>query len=156
MTVHAFSHIALRVTQLDRSLRFYRDGLGFREVSRIEVVGGPTALLLDAPEAPLSAIFLERDGTTLELQQISLPGGRELEMPEVGLGWSHIGVRVEDLEKVAGDLCALGGQVIEVSRYRHPELGSHVVFVADPDGARVELIQLPGDPGQLVGTPSAP
>ena len=156
MTVHAFSHIALRVTQLDRSLRFYRDGLGFREVSRIEVVGGPTALLLDAPEAPLSAIFLERDGTTLELQQISLPGGRELEMPEVGLGWSHIGVRVEDVEKVAGALCALGGQVIEASRYQHPELGSDVVFVADPDGARVELIQLSGDPDQLLGTPSAP
>jgi catechol 2,3-dioxygenase-like lactoylglutathione lyase family enzyme len=78
MTVHAFSHIALRVTDLARSLRFYRDGLGFREVSRIEVEGGPTALLLDAPDAALSAIFLERDGTTLELQTLSLPDGREL------------------------------------------------------------------------------
>jgi lactoylglutathione lyase len=156
MTVHAFSHIALRVTELDRSLHFYRDGLGFREVSRIDVEGGPTALLLDAPEASLSAIFLERDGTTLELQTLSLPDGRKLRMPEVGLGWSHIGVRVDDVEKVAETLCALGGRIIESSRYRHPELGSHVLFVTDPDGARVELIQLPGDPGQVVGTPSAP
>ncbi len=156
MTVHAFSHIALRVTDLDRSLRFYRDGLGFREVSRIEVEGGPTALLLGAPDAALSAIFLERDGTSLELQTLSLPDGRELRMPEVGLGWSHIGVRVDDAEKTAEALRILGGEVIESSRYQHPELGSHVLFVADPDGARVELIQLAGDPDQLVGTPSGP
>jgi len=156
VTIHAFSHIALRVTRLDRSLPFYRDGLGFREVSRIDVEGGPTALMLDAPKARLSAIFLEREGTTLELQQLSLPDGRELVMPEVGLGWSHIGVRVDDAEKVAGVLCALGGRIIESSRYQHPELDSHVLFVSDPDGARVELIQLPGDPEQIVGKPSAP
>ncbi len=106
--------------------------------------------------ACLSAIFLERDGTTLELQQLSFPDGRELPVPEVGLGWSHIGLRVDDAEKVADALCALGGHVIDSSRYRDPELGSQVFFVSDPDGARVELIELPGDPTQVVGTPSAP
>ena len=156
MTIQLLSHVALRVTELDRSLRFYRDGLGFREVSRVELEGGPTALMLNAPQASTSAIFLERDSTTLELQQLSFPDGRELSMPEVGLGWSHIGLRVDDAEKVAETLCALGGHVIESSRYRDPELGSHVFFVSDPDGARVELIELPGDPRQVVGTPSAP
>lgn len=154
MKIHAFSHIALRVTDLERSLRFYRDGLGFDEVSRVEVQGGPTAQLLDAPEAPLCAIFLTRDGTTLELQRLSLPDGRLLRMPEVGLGWSHVGVRVDDAEEVARALCALGGHVLESSRYHDPALGSHVLFVSDPDGARVELIELPGDPTQVVGTPS--
>ena len=38
--------------------------------------------------------------------------------------------------------------------YRDEQLGSHVLFVCDPDGARVELIQLPGDPGAPVGNPS--
>ena len=96
MTIQFLSHVALRVTELDRSLRFYRDGLGFREVSRVELEGGPTALMLNAPEACLRAVFLERDGTTLELQQLSFPDGRELGVPEVGLGWSHIGLRVDD------------------------------------------------------------
>jgi lactoylglutathione lyase len=155
MTIHTLSHLALRVTDLERSLGFYRDGLGFREVSRVKIEGGPTALMLDAPRASLSAIFLERDGTTLELQQLSLPDGPELSMPDVGLGWSHIGFRVDDAEKVAASLCALGGSIVEASRYQNPELGSHVLFVCDPDGARVELIQLPGDPNQVVGTPSS-
>ena len=156
MTIHTVSHIALRVTDLERSLRFYRDGLGFHEVSRVEVAGGPTALMLDAPNASLSAIFLERDGTTLELQRLSLPDGPELRIPDVGLGWSHIGFRVDDAEKVAAALCVLGGHIIESSRYQDPARGSHVLFVCDPDGARVELIQMPGDPQQAVGTPSAP
>lgn len=154
MKVQAFSHIALRVTELERSLRFYRDGLGFREVSRVSVEGGPTALLLDAPRAQLHAIFLEREGTTLELQTLSLPDGRALVMPGVGLGWSHIGLRVEDVDEVAASLCRLGGRIVESSRYRDPELGSHVLFVCDPDGARVELIALPGDPSRVVGTAS--
>jgi len=155
MTVQAFSHIALRVKDVEHSLRFYRDGLGFREVSRIEVEGAPTALMLNAPEARLRAIFLERDGVMLELQQLAFPDGRELTMPEIGLGWSHVGLRVDDAEKVAGELCALGGRVIESSRYRDPALDSHVLFASDPDGARVELIQLPDDAGQVVGKPSA-
>jgi lactoylglutathione lyase len=156
MTVRAFSHIALRVTDVEQSLRFYQDGLGFREVSRVDVEGAPTALMLDAPEARLRAIFLERDGTMLELQELALTDGRELVMPEIGLGWSHIGLRVDDVEKVASTLCALGGRIIESSRYSDPELGSRVLFVSDPDGARVELIQLPDDASPVVGTPSSP
>jgi lactoylglutathione lyase len=154
VTIQSFSHVALRVSELERSLRFYRDGLGFREVSRIELEGGPTAQMLNAPQAALSAIFLERDGTMLELQQLTFPDRRELSTPDVGLGWSHIGLRVADVGKVAEELCALGGHVIESSRYQDSELGSHVLFVSDPDGARVELIELPGDPGQMVGAPS--
>ena len=153
--IQAVSHIALRVTDLERSLRFYRDGLGFREVSRVEVEGGPTALMMEAPRAVLHAIFLERDGTTLELQTLDLPDGPELTMAGVGLGWSHVGFRVDDAERVAAALCALGGSVVESSRYRDAELGSHVLFVCDPDGARVELIELPGDPSQPVGRATA-
>ena len=154
MSVRAFSHVALRVTDLERSLRFYRDGLGFVEVSRVEVEGGPTALLLGEPKAMLSAIFLERDGVARELQTLVLPDGRILEMPDVGLGWSHIGLRVDDVAETAASLDGLGGEVIESSRYRDLQLGSHVVFVKDPDGARVELIELPGAADQLVGTPT--
>lgn len=149
--IQTFSHIALRVTDLERSLRFYQEGLGFRELSRVEVAGGPTALMMGAPESVLRAIFLERDGTTLELQRLDLPDGPELSMADVGLGWSHVGFRVDDAERVAERLRSLGGSVVESSRYRDAALGSHVLFVCDPDGARVELIELPGDPKDPVG-----
>ena len=152
MTIHTITHIALRVSDLGRSLAYYRDGLGFRETSRIEVEGGPSLQMLNA-EGGLSAIFLERDGVRLELLKLILPRGPEMKPREqVGLGWGHIGFQVEDAETLASHLCELGGGVVESSRYAHPELGSKVLYVTDPDGAMIELIQLPGGMGEVFGS----
>ena len=68
-----YSHVGLCVRDLERSLRFYRDGLGFREVSRLEIAGAPTAELLELPDVRLEARFLERDGLRLELLRYATP-----------------------------------------------------------------------------------
>src|SRR5947208_880691 len=60
------THVGLCVSDLERSLRFYRDLLGFRPVKEIEVEGEPADTLLGLRDVKLRAAYLERDGVTLE------------------------------------------------------------------------------------------
>ena len=152
MPIECFSHIAIRVSDVSRSRRFYRDVLGFRELTELSIEGGPTALLLGEPGVKLDAVFLEREGTRVELQQIDSAGADE-RAGFVRMGLAHIALRVRNLELVTAEAVAAGGSVLEQSYFRHAELGSQVVFVTDPDGTYIELIEAPGDPGQPPGTP---
>jgi catechol 2,3-dioxygenase-like lactoylglutathione lyase family enzyme len=142
MAIQAMTHLAIRVRHLERSVCFYRDLLGFTENSRVDLVGAPSALLIGNPKARLCAVFLERDGVVVELQQLE---GVDGHCEGVNLGYSHIGFRVTDLAGLIEKLRAAGAEVLEGSRYEDETFGSEVIFVTDPDGARIELIAVPGD-----------
>ena len=61
------------------------------------------------------------------------------------LGFTHLCVRVDDVESVATRLVEHGGTVLESTRYSLPMgegRSNDFVFVADPDGVRVELMKL--------------
>ena len=152
MAVQRFSHIAIRVTDLERSRRFYRDVLEFRELTELEIAGGPTALLLDRPDLLLRAVFLERDGTQVELQELDLPDEPEaVSWTRVGL--AHFGLRVDDVDRMLERVVQAGGAVLEASRFRSEAHGSDVVFITDPDGTYVEIIRAAGDPSLPPGEP---
>jgi catechol 2,3-dioxygenase-like lactoylglutathione lyase family enzyme len=138
--IQAFTHLAIKVRDLERSVHFYRDLLGFAENSRVEVVGAPSALLIGDPDAKLSAVFLQRDGVVVELQHVE---GVDTEVDGVNLGLSHIGFKVTHLSALLETLQAAGAVVQERSRYRDEKLGSEVVFITDHDGVRIELIEVP-------------
>ena len=141
MGIQRFTHVCVRVGDLERALGFYRDVLGFEERSRYAGTGGPSAMMLGNPDAALAAVFLERDGVVVELQTLA---GDDPNAPTgVHRGLSHIGFAVTDLPDVLHRLQAAGAQVIEASRYRNPALGSEVIFTTDPDGTRIELIAAP-------------
>jgi catechol 2,3-dioxygenase-like lactoylglutathione lyase family enzyme len=139
--IERFTHVAIRVGDLDRSVAFYRDRLGFEVRTHHVGAGGPSAAMLGDPDAELEAVFLERDGTVVELQTIE--GADPSVITGIQHGLSHIGFMVTDLPAVVRELRAGGADVIEASRYVDPELGSEVVFVTDPDGTRIELIAVP-------------
>ena len=99
MAVRRFSHIAIRVSDLERSRRFYREALEFRELSELEIQGGPTARWLEMPDLGLHAVFLERDGTQVELQELDLPKPDERAGYNT-IGLAHIGLRVDDVRDI--------------------------------------------------------
>ena len=147
------SHLGLCVADLERSLRFYVDGLGFREVSRLDLEGEPSATLLELPGVALRARWLERDGARLELLHYPRPGsvGDGRPRPMNALGFTHLSFRVADLTAAVTRLEALGGRALPHTHVENPRLGLLAVFVSDPDGARIELIEGPGDPAALPG-----
>ena len=148
MTVRKLSHHGLCVSDLERALAFYRDGLGFAEVSRLTFTDPGTQQLLGLPGAKLEAIYLRRDGTTLELLHFPQPGTQLAAGPrplnQVGL--THLSFLVSDLDGVLAKLRALGATVLEATRLDSQGKGSNAIFVTDPDGTRIELVEGDFDP----------
>lgn len=145
------SHVGVCVRDLERSLRFYCDGLGFAKATTYEVGKEFSAALEVSGEASLISQFVERDGFSLELLHYASPrveGAPSSRRNQ--LGFTHLSLAVDDVDRVAKHLAACGGTVLPATRttIRHPDgRRDEFVFVADPDGVRVELMKLtqPGD-----------
>ena len=145
------------VADLERSLRFYCDGLGFSERGRLDVAGPEASTLLGLPDAKLRAVYLERDGTRIELLWFAAPSAaaappapRPVNQP----GLTHLSFRVADLDATLAALTAAGGVALPETRIHNPAFRSGAVFLTDPDGTRIELVEAPGDPAALPGARS--
>jgi catechol 2,3-dioxygenase-like lactoylglutathione lyase family enzyme len=151
VAVRFASHFGICVSDPARSLAFYRDLLGFREAGALEVSDAHSARLLGLGTLDLRARFLERDGMRLELMHFAEPGcERDAAAPRPmnRTGLTHVALRVDDLAATLAALERAGVEVMRETRIRNPELRSEVVYVLDPDGVRIELVEVPGDPTQ--------
>jgi catechol 2,3-dioxygenase-like lactoylglutathione lyase family enzyme len=137
-----FSHVGICVSDLDRSLAFYRDALGFREVRRLDVAGEAPETLLGLQDVDLEAVFLERDGVRIELLHYRSPSHRGSGEPRPmnALGLTHLSLLVTDLAAAIAALESAGARVLYATRTGNAELAGGAVFAVDPDGTRIELI----------------
>jgi len=119
----------LRVGDLDRSLKFYCDLLGMRLLRKKDYPGGEFTLAF-------VGYGDESDHTVLELTY-----NWGVEAYDLGNAYGHIALGVDDIYQTCDDIKAMGGQVVrEPGPMKH---GSTVIaFVQDPDGYKVELIQM--------------
>ncbi len=126
-----FLHTMVRITDPERSRRFY-EALGFRFERDMDIVrGGELEATnyffgMGDQEAVLELTF-NHDGRTYDL----------------GTGYGHIAVGVDDLVATLADLQDQGSEP-EREPYRVRERGSLICFVRDPDGYRIELIDQAG------------
>ena len=127
-------HTAYRVSDLERSAAFYRN-MGFREIGRVTLADGSTLVMLNLPG----------DGEVVTLELVHNPA---LGAVELGNGFSHIAVQVEDL---AATLSALRSRGVACGPIEYP--GPAVCNLRDPDGYRIELVEWP--PGHPDGITSA-
>ena len=154
MTVQRLSHIGICVSDLERSVHFYRDILGFAELSRLQVKGPEAERLLNIAGGELQAVYLQRDGTRIELLYYPVAGHLSSDTPRPmnTLGFTHLSLRVADIDSVIAAIEQGGGVNLTETRVDNATWGSKAVFVTDPDGLRLELIQAPGDPDALPGS----
>ena len=147
LPLQRLTHVGIAVSDLDRSLRFYRDLLGFTWEHDLTVQGEPTDTLLRLRGTDLHAVYLKRDGVRIELLHFASPATpprRERVMNELGL--THLSFRVADLDAVLSALRADGQRILDDTIIRFPEWGAAACFIVDPDGQLIELVQSPGDP----------
>jgi catechol 2,3-dioxygenase-like lactoylglutathione lyase family enzyme len=145
MSLLRLTHVGICVSDWERSLRFYRDVLGFQYVSELQVAGEPSNTLLQLDDVDLRAIYLERDGFRIELLYYASPGhqGEARPRPMNQLGLTHLSLRVDDLAATVEQLARQDVRVLEDRRIDVPEFGAAAVFVTDPDGTLIELVQAP-------------
>jgi lactoylglutathione lyase len=117
-------HTCYRIGDIDRSVAFY-EKLGFEELRRMPI----------RDEAINVFMGLPGDGPRLELTH-----NFGVDSYELGTGYNHIAITVEDM---AGTLARLKEAGIEPEKppYTVREGGSLLCFVRDPDGYRIELIE---------------
>lgn len=122
-------HTMLRVGNLDESLKFYCDVLGMQLLRKKDYPGG---------EFTLAFIGYgdESDNTVIELTY-----NWGVEKYELGNAYGHIALGVDDIYATCEAIRNQGGKVVrEPGPMKH---GSTVIaFVEDPDGYKIELIQL--------------
>ena len=120
-------HTAYRVADLEASLRFY-SALGYEQVGRVELSRGATLTMLKFPGEPV---------VTLELTH------RPAEGPvQIGTGFSHLVVQVDDLGATA-TLLSTRGLRPEPEQRPGGSTGPRTCWLTDPDGYRIELVQWP-------------
>jgi catechol 2,3-dioxygenase-like lactoylglutathione lyase family enzyme len=155
LAIQCIAHVGICVSDLERSRRFYRDGLGFKEVARLQTSSPPTRQLLQMKDVELHAAFFERDGLRLELLHYPRPGvtAGERPRPMNQLGITHIALRVDDVEATIAALVRAGATWLEGTTIENPEFQARAAMVVDPDGTRLELIQAPIDPRAPLGEP---
>jgi catechol 2,3-dioxygenase-like lactoylglutathione lyase family enzyme len=149
LPIQRLSHVGICVADLERSLRFYRDLLGFTAEHHLEVAGEATDTLLRLRDTRLQAVYLTRDGVRIELLHFASPPApprRARVMNEPGL--THLSFRVADLQAAVRALRAAGERVLEETVLDFPAFQSAACFVVDPDGQLIELVQAPGDPSK--------
>lgn len=152
--IHYISFIALHVSNIERSRTFYTKALGFEELSHLVVTGkSPSAVELGLDELRTEGLFLQRDGMRIQLQHQDRPA--HVALPEIRkqLGLSHFGVRVADLDAALALVAEHGGKVPDGHRHSNEQYQSEVARIEDPDGVRMELLKMPGDPHKLPGNP---
>lgn len=120
-------HTMLRVGDLDRSIQFYRDALGMKEIDR-----------KDYPDGKFTLAFLGY-GKNPEHAEIELTHNWGVSSYELGTAYGHIALGVDDIRAACDKVRAAGGKVTrEPGPMKH---GTTVIaFVEDPDGYKVELI----------------
>jgi len=143
----SFSHFGICVSNLERSLRFYCEALGF-ERAESHQIGQEFANLMDLPDVAVTSQFVRKGATAIELLAFAEPapfGDRERRAVNE-LGLTHLSFRVADVNAVAAKIVELGGAIVESSRTSIDFGGTplELLYCTDPDGVRVELMDLGG------------
>ena len=144
MAIVAFLHISLRVSDLERSCRFYGDALGC-EIGPVRDFEGPaTAAPLLHEGARARAATVDRDGVAIELVELDAP--RPDVAPDLGRSPVRLVFAVDDLASSLQSLRDRGVDVIEESRMCFAQ-GVASCLVRDPDGLLIQLYQEPAGVG---------
>ena len=133
--ISQIAHWALKVHDLERSLAFYRDTLGFEEMMRLSRTDGPL-------DRQFSLVYLRV--TDLQYVELFPDGLGNAAADEKTTGMTHICLQVDDISATANALRRLG-----IPLFREESLGldgNNQCWILDPDGNRIEFMQmLPGN-----------
>ena len=136
------NHTGFVVSDLERAIRFYRDGLGLTVSFQVEASSEPLSQLLGYENVQVKAAFLRAmDGHSLELIEYVNPKVEQRDPGQQHLrhltGAVHLSFMVDDLDGTVARLQEMGGTVLNPPAQIMAGLRS--VYLQDPDGNWIEL-----------------
>ncbi|MEY2491853.1 MAG: hypothetical protein QOH24_804 [Verrucomicrobiota bacterium] len=142
----ATDHTGFTVANLERSLAFWRDVLGFELSHRAHHTGDLASEVTGVPGAEISIAVLKAPGHRIELLEYHAPADRRrADLRPCDVGSVHVALTVDDLDSVLGAIASSGWQAAGKPQTLKsgPNAGKRVIYVRDPDGITIELMQPP-------------
>jgi catechol 2,3-dioxygenase-like lactoylglutathione lyase family enzyme len=141
-------HTGITVSDLERSLAFWRDVLGFELSHTAHQTGEMAQQITGVKGAELKlAVVKAPGGHKIELLEYLAPPDRKLaDVRPCDVGHIHVALVVDDLDVVLERIVAAGwkapgkAQTLKTG----PNAGKRVVYVRDPDGATIEFMEVVG------------
>jgi catechol 2,3-dioxygenase-like lactoylglutathione lyase family enzyme len=138
-------HVGITVSNLERSLAFYRDAFGLEPGMTFQITSGPAqAAALDLPEHRQRVALMPVGDVVFELIEFT-PTRREFDMRQDDVGYAYVCFEVEDLDEVHARLTERGLKFNSgpmESGDHEPVAGSKFCVLKDPDGKNIEFIQI--------------
>jgi catechol 2,3-dioxygenase-like lactoylglutathione lyase family enzyme len=147
MLIAGVHHACIIVSDMERSLKFYRDMLGMREEVNIQYDADPVMMDLPGTKPKQHLVLLTTGNTHVELIHYIEPKGRPNDRRTCDNGTFHLCFEVDDIKKTYKTLASKG-----VRFHRDPDLigeageglaGHWYVYLRGPDNEVLEFIQLP-------------
>ena len=142
----AADHTGITVSDIERSLNFWRDVLGFELSHRAHQKGELAEQITGVIDAEILIAVLKAPGHKIELLQYLAPADRKhLDATPCDVGFAHIALTVNDLDDVLEKVAASGWKAAgnPQTLTTGPNAGKRVIYVRDPDGTTIEFMQPP-------------
>lgn len=144
----AVDHTGITVSNLERSLAFWRDVLGFELSHRPHQTGELASEITGVAGAAISIAVLKGYGHKIELLEYLAPADRKrIDLRPCDVGSVHVAFTIDNLDAILNTIAASAWkaagkpQTITVG----PNTGKRVVYVRDPDGTTIEFMEMPRD-----------
>jgi glyoxylase I family protein len=142
----ATDHTGITVSNLERSLAFWRDVLGFELSHRAHQTGELAEEITGVPGAEISLAVLKAPGHKIELLEYLAPKGRKrIDVRPCDVGSAHVALTVDNLDAVLEKISTAGWKAAGKPQTltSGPNTGKRVIYVRDPDGTTIEFMQPP-------------
>jgi glyoxylase I family protein len=141
----AADHTGITVSNLERSLAFWRDVLGFELSHRAHQTGDLAREITGVAGAEISIAVVKAPGHKIELLEYLAPPDRkqQVDLRPCDVGHVHVALTVDDLDAVLSTIAASGWNAVGKPQTLQtgPNAGKRVVYVRDPDGTTIEFMQ---------------
>jgi len=144
----ATDHTGFTVANIERSLAFWQDVLGFELSHRAHHTGDLASEVTGVPGADISIAVLKALGHKIELLEYHAPADRKrADLRPCDVGSVHVAFTVENLDAVLSTIAASGWRAVGTPQTLEsgPNAGKRIVYVRDPDGTTIEFMQPPSD-----------
>jgi glyoxylase I family protein len=144
----AADHTGITVSNLERSLAFWRDVLGFELSHTAHQTGEMASEITGVAGAEITlAVVKTPGGHKIELLEYIAPADRKRHVAfrPCDVGFVHVALIVDDLDAVLRAINASGWKAVGKPQTLRsgPNAGKRVIYVHDPDGTTIEFMQQP-------------
>jgi len=145
--ITAADHTGITVSNLERSLHFWQNVLGFEFSHRAHQSGEMAEEITGVKGAELKLAVVKAPGHKIELLEYLAPPDRKqhVDVRPCDVGSVHVALIVDNLDAVLEKIVASGWRAAGKPQTLKtgPNAGKRVVYVRDPDGTTIEFMEMP-------------